>query len=118
MKKIICCLLVSVFLVLIVGCGTKETTSEKSELDKVIESGKYQIVDVRTSSEYNEGHVKGAINIPYDTIDSDTKLDKDKTIIVYCKSGVRSKKAATTLTELGYKVLDLGAYSSINLEKE
>ena len=45
-------------------------------------------------------------------------LDKDKTILVYCKSGVRSNKAYNTLKDLGYDVIDLGAYDNVTLEKE
>ena len=78
----------------------------------------YEIIDVRTSSEYATGHVKGAINIPYDEIDENTKLDKNKTILVYCKSGKRSSIAFETLKKLGFKVYDLGAYETIDIAKE
>ena len=55
-----------------------------------------------------------AINIPVDNIvENANKLDKNKTIIVYCKSGKRSASAYTTLKGLGFKVYDLGAYESI-----
>ena len=75
-------------------------------------------MDVRTSEEYKEGHVKGAINIPYDEINENVELDKEKTILVYCKSGRRSKVAYDQLTSLGYEVYDLGAYDNITLDKE
>ena len=96
-----------------IGC-----TKEKSKLDEIIEKNNYIIVDVRTEEEYNESHIKNAINIPYDTINENTELDKTKTILVYCKSGVRSNKAYNTLKKFGYDVVDLGAFNSINLEKE
>ena len=118
MKKLFVGLLVGVLFVTITGCGSKKISTGNQELDDAINSGKYTIVDVRTTSEYNEGHVKEAINIPYDRIDENVKLDKNNTIIVYCKSGERSKKAAATLKDLGFKVIDLGAYESITLEKE
>lgn len=114
-------LLVCVCFITLTGCNSskEETTSiSKSELETVMESGKYTIVDVRNKDEYGDGHVKGAINIPVDEIDDKVDLDKNNTIIVYCKSGVRSNKAAIALRELGYKVIDLGAYSNIKLEKE
>ncbi len=57
-------------------------------------------------------------NIMNDTIDKNTKLDKNKIIAVYCKSGKRSSIAYKTLKELGYKVKDLGTYDSITLKKE
>ena len=104
-------------IVCLVGC-TKEQTQEESKLDKVLKENNYIVVDVRTPEEYAEGHVKESINIPYDEIDENTDLDKTKDILVYCKSGVRSKKAYDTLKSLGYDVYDLGAYNTIKLDKE
>jgi len=72
------------------------------------------IVDVRTKEEYDSGHIEGAVNIPYDYISDKTiNNSKDINIIVYCKSGNRSKTAAGTLIKLGYKnVYDLGSISN------
>ena len=112
MKKILVLLIIG--LCFIVGCSKKE----KTELEKIIEKDNYIIVDVRTNSEYIESHIKKAINIPVDEIDNNIELDKSKTILVYCKSGVRSNRAYLILKELGYDVLDLGAFDSIDLEKE
>ena len=78
----------------------------------------YVIIDVRTKEEYDESHVVNSINIPYDEIDSKIDIDKDKVIFVYCKSGRRSSIAYDTLTTMGYKVYDLGAYENIDLPKE
>ena len=75
-------------------------------------------MDVRSIEEYNEQHIKGAINIEYTKIDNSTKLDKDKLIMVYCKSGKRSTLAYNTLKSLGYNVYNMGAMSDINLDKE
>lgn len=70
------------------------------------------LIDVREEGEYKAGHIPNARLIPLGTIDSTitTKLpDKKKPLIVYCRSGVRSKKAAMKLVELGYiDVRDLG----------
>ena len=110
MKKIICLLLIALFLV---GC-----TDTDAQLNQILEKNNYIIVDVRTAEEYDESHVKGAINIPYDEIDENVDLDKTKTIIVYCKSGKRAGIAYDTLKALGYDVYNLGAFASINLEKE
>ena len=115
MKKII--IFSCLFLFLLTGCG-KETTEETSELEKVLKENNYIVVDVRTKEEYETGHVKDSINIPYDEIDENVDLDKEKTILVYCKSGGRSHIAYETLTNLGYQVLDLGAYETVTLEKE
>ncbi len=124
MKKI----LIVLSILLLVGCGSQEKepitvhSLQNNNIDSlaiIIESGNYIIVDVREKEEYDESHLKGAINIPYDTIDEKVDLDKTKKILVYCKSGKRSSIAYTTLTNLGYDVYDLGAYSNIDyLPKE
>jgi len=87
--------------------------NQSNEVQKIKEENNYIIVDVRTPEEYQEGHLANSINIPYDTIDENVNLDKNKTILVYCKSGIRSKNAYDNLTNLGYKVYDLGAYEKI-----
>ena len=68
------------------------------------ESG-YIIIDARTQSEYDEGHIPGAILIPeYEISDRAEKElhDKNQLILVYCRSGRRSKIAAEELVKLGY----------------
>ena len=110
MKKIL--LLLACPLILLTGCDGKD------QLQTILKEKNYTIVDVRTKEEYNQGHVKKAINIPYDTINKETLLDKTKTILVYCQSGKRSSIAYETLTKLGYNVYDLGAYSTITLAKD
>lgn len=112
MKKI---LIVLGICLALCGCSSKK---EQSELDKIIAENNYVIIDVRTEKEYNEGHVKGSINIPYDKLEENETLDKNKTILVYCKSGNRSKIAYTTLTNMGYQVYDLGAFTEIDMPKE
>ena len=68
------------------------------------ESG-YIIIDARTQEEYDQGHIPGAIMIPeYEIADRAEKElpDKDRLILVYCRSGRRSKIAAEELVKLGY----------------
>ena len=70
------------------------------------------IVDVRTQQEYDQYHIKNAILIPNETID-DTIVEllpnKEATILVYCRSGRRSKEASKKLIEIGYEnVYDFG----------
>ena len=68
------------------------------------ESG-YIIIDARTQEEYDQGHIPGAILIPeYEIADRAEKelLDKNQLILVYCRSGRRSKNAASELAVLGY----------------
>lgn len=65
----------------------------------------YIILDTRTEEEYAEGHIPGAVLIPYDEIleKAESVLkDKDQLILVYCRSGRRSKLASEDLVKLGY----------------
>ena len=65
----------------------------------------YIILDVRTEEEFAEGHIAGAILIPdYEITEKAESVltDKDQQILVYCRSGRRSKNAASQLVELGY----------------
>jgi rhodanese-related sulfurtransferase len=65
----------------------------------------YIILDTRTQEEYDEKHIPGAILIPYDEILQKAEgilQDKDQLILVYCRSGRRSKLAAEDLVKLGY----------------
>lgn len=111
MKKVVLFIFISLFLY---GCGKENKPFYK----EIMEKEEYTIVDVRTKEEYNSEHIKGAINIPYDEITKEVNLEKEKTIFVYCKSGTRSKIAYNTLKDLGYTVYDLGAYDTIELERE
>ncbi|MDO5294416.1 MAG: rhodanese-like domain-containing protein [bacterium] len=65
----------------------------------------YTILDVRTQQEFDDGHIEGAVLIPLPevpyVVESEIE-DYDQTILVYCRSGVRSKSASAILAELGY----------------
>ena len=78
----------------------------QEEAKKIMDSGEdCVILDVREQDEFDEGHIPGAILLPYTEIESkaETMLpDKDKQILVYCRSGRRSKIAAEVLVKLGY----------------
>ena len=66
----------------------------------------YIILDVRTEEEFSKGHIVGAILIPdYEITEKAERVltDKDQQILVYCRSGRRSKNAASQLVELGYR---------------
>lgn len=65
----------------------------------------YIILDVRTQEEYDQGHIPGAVVISHEEIEEkaeDVLTDKNQLILVYCRSGRRSKMAAQSLVELGY----------------
>lgn len=80
-------------------------------------NGENLVVDVRTPQEFNDGHLKDAINIPYTVISDQIAAhveNKDETIIVYCRSGRRSSIAKSTLEKIGYtNVLDAGSYQTL-----
>ena len=73
-------------------------------------------LDVRSQEEYDDGHIPGAILLPVDDINEKAEValqDKDRAIVVYCRSGVRSERAAKELISLGYKkVFDLGGINN------
>ncbi len=79
------------------------------------ESG-YVILDVRTAEEFQEKHIPNAINIPNETIGRDEIKelpDKDQLILVYCRSGNRSKQASEKLVKLGYtNIVEFGGINS------
>jgi phage shock protein E len=75
------------------------------------------LLDVRTPEEFEKGHLKGSVLIPYDEIDarvSELGSDKTKTIVVYCASGRRAGKAAASLRTLGFtSVVNAGGYDEL-----
>ena len=98
--------------------GCKEATSEESiklvtpdEMKELSQMDGVQLVDVRTPEEYEEGHIDEFQNIDFlsDTFLEDIKkLDKNKPVIVYCKSGGRSERCSKLLVEKGFtKIYDL-----------
>ena len=82
----------------------------------------YIILDTRTQEEYEESHIPGAILIPYDQIVEKAEAalpDKDQLILVYCRSGRRSKLAAEDLVKLGYtNIKEFGGIIDWPYEKE
>ena len=93
-----------------VGCsnGSSATYDQISgaEANALMDNeSEYIIIDARTQEEYDQGHIPGAIMIPeYEIADRAEKElpDKDQLILVYCRSGRRSKIAAEELVKLGY----------------
>ena len=95
------------------GCkGNDNITSVSAiQFEQKIKADSVQLLDVRTPQEFASGHIKGAININVQSVDfqqtAENKLSKDSTILVYCRSGRRSMKAADILSRIGYKVINL-----------
>lgn len=111
MKKLFFLLLA---MLLLTACGQeKENAQEAVYMNITAEEAKeildiqegYIILDVRAQAEYDEGHIPGAIVIPHTEIEARAEEelpDKGQLILVYCRSGRRSKIAAEALVELGY----------------
>ena len=114
MKKIIYIILISVILIggIIMLSNKKEENKANiqyvsmNEIKTIMEENEnYIILDVRTIEEYNEGHIPNAICIPNETIDEsiiEQLPDKEQLILIYCRSGNRSKQATQKLQNLGY----------------
>jgi len=127
----------------LVGCGSKESVEKdqgkaneieestagseevkavsmklsSKEAEEVIDNETDVIIlDVRTQDEYNSGHIKDSILIPVDDLEknAEAKLeDKNKKILIYCRSGNRSNTAAKILASMGYtQVYDFGGINS------
>lgn len=137
MKKNIIIVIVIIAVLICIGCfiyktsKTNKTTTSNStattnaaktneirhvSMDDILkimnENKDYVIVDVRTPDEYKEGHIPNAINIPNETINETVynKLkDKNQLILIYCRSGSRSRQAAYKMQKLGYtNLVDFG----------
>ena len=112
MQNILLILLLSVLL--LTGCtatpnAAKANTYRQITMTEAVEmmeqEENYTIVDVRTEQEFVSGHIPGAILVPNETIgmqEISHLPDKDQLIMVYCRSGNRSKQASDKLVKLGY----------------
>ena len=109
-------------LLLIAGCAAaprensyRQVTAEEAIALMEKESG-YLILDVRTAQEYSEKHIPKALNIPNESIGTEeipALPDKNQLILVYCRSGNRSKQAAEKLAALGYtNIVEFGGINS------
>ena len=110
MKKILTCLLAVLGLTTACGQGNFENTDVQGFSEFVADSS-VVILDVRTASEFAEGHIKGAILIDQGQSDfvekAKSTLPINKKIAVYCRSGRRSANAAGKLADIGYKCVNL-----------
>lgn len=117
--------IIPLFLILLVLGGCTAPVQQAAEyrqigMDEAVtmmeEEADYIILDVRTVDEYQERHIPGAMNIPNEAI-GDAEIpelpDKGQLILVYCRSGNRSKQAASKLAALGYSnVVEFGGINS------
>lgn len=114
-------------LLLLLGCSgeTKGYTQITQEEAKTMmeEETSLVILDVREESEYQEVHIPGAVLLPVGEIDEESAKetigDKDTTVLVYCRSGNRSKTASEALSKLGYtQVYEFGGIKDWPYEVE
>lgn len=121
MRKI---LIILLCVILISGCKNTTNSNNTNTIsyieakEKIINEGAI-LVDVRTEDEYNEKHIDGAVLLSLDNISEESAgnifSSKDVVIIVYCKSGNRSKQALDKLNDLGYaNVYDFGSIDNWN----
>ncbi|MBR4880229.1 MAG: rhodanese-like domain-containing protein [Clostridia bacterium] len=105
MRKIVAVMLM---LIILAGCGAKNgyiSISAEKAKEMMDKEENYIILDVRNQDEYDEKHIPGAILIPNTEIEDraeDELPDKNQLILVYCRSGNRSKKASQILADMGY----------------
>jgi len=107
MKNILSLSFISLLLSSCFGQTPKEvlTIAPKVFAEKLKATKNPQLLDVRTPEEFKSGHLDNAANIDWyedDFAKKAAKYDKSKPIFVYCKAGIRGKKAGTKLAELGF----------------
>jgi len=106
-------------LVFLGGCANVTDTENEvmlispEEVKSMMEENEdFTLVDVRTQAEYDEGHIPGSVLIPVDELEERAGgilADKDAKIVIYCRTGNRTKTAGEILKRLGYRNLyDLG----------
>lgn len=112
MKRISILCFILVMLLGITGCGGTDMNENtyrqitQREAKEMMDAGNVVVLDVREKSEYDSGHIPGAVLLPLGTIDKESAAnvipDMKSVVLVYCRSGNRSKQAAQKLAELGY----------------
>ncbi len=109
-------LIVTFFLVVLTGCRKAQTNKSENSLPatefskKLDQTKDAQLVDVRTSGEFKNGHLKNAMNIDWnadDFVEKAKTLDKDRSVFVYCMSGPRSTAAAAKLRDMAQPIFKI-----------
>lgn len=121
-------ILVLLALLLLAGCGGGEKEASyqqisQEEAKEMMDTREVIILDVREQDEYDSGHIPDAVLLSVGTIDGDTAAavipEKDSTVLVYCRSGNRSKTASSALAELGYtNIYEFGGIKTWPYETE
>lgn len=91
--------------------GYQQVTAQQAQ-SLMEETGDWSLLDVRTQAEYEQAHIPGAVCVPNEEIGTEEipeLPDKEQLILVYCRSGNRSKQASEKLVQLGYtNVVEFG----------
>ena len=127
MRRIVPLLLT--ILLLVIGCGWKRVEQNmyqqitQEEAKQRMDGQEVIVLDVREQEEYDSGHIPGAVLLPVGTIDEETAAgvipEKDSEVLVYCRSGNRSKKASEALAGLGYtQIYEFGGITTWPYEVE
>ena len=127
MKQLLAVILI--FSVLMTGCSvSRKATNTYRQIDQheaknLIDTRDTIILDVREQSEYDTGHIPNAVLLPVGTISEATAADVipeiDTIVLVYCRSGNRSKTASAALAELGYtNIYEFGGINTWPYEVE
>ena len=117
-KHIFLALLVAVILAPLVAQPAPGKISPQAARELLVNDKNAILIDVRTKEEFQQGRIAGSILLPYDQITaaSAAKLignDRNRTVVLYCRSGNRSAVAASTLRSLGFsRVYDLGGINA------
>lgn len=112
MRNKLMALVIGGLLMLGQSVSANQTMTTQELQNKLNTKENFVLLDVRTQEEYNAGYIAGAILLPYDEINAKATIvlpDKEKEIVLYCRSGRRSAIAKKSLLDLGYqKVVDFG----------
>lgn len=109
------------------ACGAASSDAyqhiSQEKAKEMMDTQEVLILDVREQDEYDGGHIPSAVLLPVGTIDEDTAAEvireKDSTVLVYCRSGNRSKTASSKLADLGYtNIYEFGGINTWPYETE
>ena len=127
MKRILA--LIAAILLALTGCGGTSDMDNtyqqitQEEAKDMMDAGDVIVLDVREQSEFDAGHIPGAVLLPVGTITKDTAAaaipELDAVVLVYCRSGNRSKTASKSLADLGYtNIYEFGGINTWPYEVE
>lgn len=119
MKKI---LLMTIVALMATGCSCSKKSEQAAavkpqdritilhvnDFEELVQKGEVRVIDVRTRSEFAEGHIAGAENVDVNQPEFIERLRLKGDVAVYCRTGKRSSRAAMMIAEQGYNVYDLG----------